>query len=247
MIKVKYTGGYNDDGTPKRAIGADDRQVIDLEPDFQGGFNTRVAYKDFDLSVIGAFKSGGVLISTLYSSTGYLNIMTGRRNNVKIDYWTPENTNAKYPKPGGVEQSDNPKYGSTMGYFDASYLKIRTITLGYNAPKEWLKRFGVNNLRLYATVQNPFVFFSPYHDESGGALQGGVVILPVEVAQVRIHGGQSSHHPRFGLEEGRVVSAARLLIQYIRASCKEQRAERCSHNCLYIIRFHIDTGFRMTH
>ncbi|MDR0657471.1 MAG: TonB-dependent receptor [Mediterranea sp.] len=168
MIKVKYTGGYNEDGTPKRAIGADDRQVIDLEPDFQGGFNTRVAYKDFDLSVIGAFKSGGVLISTLYSSTGYLNMMTGRRNNVKIDYWTPENTNAKYPKPGGVEQSDNPKYGSTMGYFDASYLKIRTITLGYNAPKEWLKRFGVNNLRLYATVQNPFVFFSPYHDESGG-------------------------------------------------------------------------------
>jgi TonB-linked SusC/RagA family outer membrane protein len=167
MIKVKYTGGYNEDGTPKRAIGADDRQILDMEPDFQGGFNTRVAYKDFDLSVVGAFKSGGILISTLYSSTGYLNMMTGRRGNVKVDYWTPENTNAKYPKPGGVEQSDNPKYGSTMGYFDASYLKVRAITLGYNVPKEWLNRLGVSNLRLYATVQNPFVFLSPYHDESG--------------------------------------------------------------------------------
>jgi TonB-linked SusC/RagA family outer membrane protein len=167
MIKVKYTGGYNDDGTPQRAIGADDRQVIDMEPDFQGGFNTRVAYKDFDLSVVGAFKSGGVLISTLYSSTGYLNMMTGRRGNVKVDYWTPENTGAKYPKPGGVEQSDNPKYGSTLGYFDASYLKVRAITLGYNVPAKLLKRFGVNSLRLYATAQNPFVFFSPYNDESG--------------------------------------------------------------------------------
>lgn len=167
MIKVKYTGEYDANGNPTRKIGPEDRQILSLEPDFQGGFNTRVSYKNFDLSVVGAFKSGGTLISTLYSSSGYLNMMTGRRGNVKVDYWTPENTNAKYPKPGGVEQSDNPKYGSTMGYFDASYLKIRDITLGYNIPKNFLSRFGVNSLRVYATVQNPFVFFSPYHDESG--------------------------------------------------------------------------------
>jgi TonB-linked SusC/RagA family outer membrane protein len=167
MIKVKYTGEYDANGLPIRAIGPDDRQIISLEPDFQGGFNTRVAYRNFDLGIVGAYKSGGTLISTLYSSTGYLNMMTGRRGNVKIDYWTPDNTGAKYPKPGGIEQSDNPKYGSTLGYFDASYLKIRTITLGYNVPREWLKRYAISNLRLYATVQNPFVFFSPYYDESG--------------------------------------------------------------------------------
>ncbi|MDR3119618.1 MAG: TonB-dependent receptor [Mediterranea sp.] len=167
MIKVKYTGDRDATGKPLRAINADDRQVIDLEPDFQGGFNTRVAYKDWDLSIVGAYKGGGILISTLYSSTGYLNMMTGRRGNVKIDYWTPENTGAKYPKPGGIEQSDNPKYGSTLGRFDASYLKVRTITLGYNVPKNVLSKFGLSNLRLYASVQNPFVFFSPYYDESG--------------------------------------------------------------------------------
>jgi hypothetical protein len=168
MIKVKYNGEYDANGLPVRAIGPDDRQIISMEPNFQGGFNTQVAYKNFDLSVVGAYKSGGTLISTLYSSTGYLNMMTGRRGNVKIDYWTPDNPNAKYPKPGGIEQSDNPKYGSTLGYFDASYLKVRTITLGYNVPREWLKRYAIGNLRLYATVQNPFVFFSPYYNESGG-------------------------------------------------------------------------------
>lgn len=167
MIKVKYTGGYNDDGTPERAIGAADRQIIHLEPKFQGGFNTTVRYKDIDLSIVGAFKSGGKLISTLYSSSGYLNMMSGRRGNVKVDYWTPDNTDAKYPKPGGIESSNNPKYGSTLGLFDASYLKIRTITLGYNVPKKWLSRAGIENLRVYATVQNPFVLFSPYHNESG--------------------------------------------------------------------------------
>lgn len=167
MIKVKYTGGYNEDGTPQRAIGAADRQIIHLEPKFQGGFNTTVRYKDIDLSIVGAFKSGGKLISTLYSSSGYLNMMSGRRGNVKVDYWTPDNTDAKYPKPGGIESSNNPKYGSTLGLFDASYLKIRTITLGYNLPKKWLSRAGIENLRVYATVQNPFVLFSPYHNESG--------------------------------------------------------------------------------
>ncbi len=167
MIKVKYTGEYDANGMPTRKIGPEDRQIMSLEPDFQGGFNTRVSYKNFDLSVVGAFKSGGKLISTLYSSSGYLNMLTGRRGNVKVDYWTPENTNAKYPKPGGIEQSDNPKYGSTMGHFDASYLKIRDITFGYNIPKVFLGRFGINSLRVYASVQNPFVFFSPYHDESG--------------------------------------------------------------------------------
>ncbi len=168
MIKVEYTGEYNEDGSPVRAIGAADRQPITLEPDLQGGFNTRLAYKGLDLNIVGAFKVGGKLISTLYSSSGYLNMMTGRRNNVKVDYWTPENYDAKYPAPEGLISNDNPKYGSTLGYFDASYLKIRTITLGYNFENiEWLKDKGISRLRLYASAQNPFVFFSPYHDESG--------------------------------------------------------------------------------
>ena len=167
MIKVKYTGDYNADGTPVRQIDADDRQIMEVDPDFQGGFNTRLSYKGFDLSATGVFKSGGILISTLYGGTSYLNNLTGRNGNVNADYWMPDNTDAKYPRPGGVLSSDGPKYANTMGYFDASYLKIRTITLGYELNKKWLANLGVNRLRLYATVQNPFVFFSPYHDESG--------------------------------------------------------------------------------
>jgi hypothetical protein len=85
-----------------------------------------------------------------------------------VDYWTPENTDAKYPKPGGVMSSDNPKYGGTLGYFDASYMKIRTISLGYNFESlGWLKNAGIEKLRIYATAQNPFVMFSPYYKESG--------------------------------------------------------------------------------
>ena len=167
MIKVKYAGDYNADGSPTRAVAAADRQIMSMEPNFQGGFNTRVTYKNFDLSMVGAFKNGGVLISTLYSSNGYLNMMTGRRGNVKVDYWTPENTGADFPNPAGLISGDNPKYGNTLGYFSASYLKIRTITLGYSLSPQWLETVGIEKCRIYATVQNPFVLFSPYHKLSG--------------------------------------------------------------------------------
>jgi hypothetical protein len=168
MIKVKYTGDYNTDGTPVRQIGAADRQITSLEPDFMGGFNTRLSYKGLDLTAVGVFKSGGILISTLYDGSGYLNLMTGRRGNVKVDYWTPTNTDAKYPNPAGVLSGDNMKYANTLGLFDASYLKIRTVTLGYNlAGVNFIRNAGISKLRLYVTAQNPLVMFSPYHKESG--------------------------------------------------------------------------------
>lgn len=166
MIKVKYTGDYDANGAPVRAIGPADRQVMNVDPDFQGGFNTRVSYKGFDLGIVGFFRGGGILFSTLHGSNGYLNLLSGRRNNIDVDYWTPDNTDAKYPKPGGLISGDNPKYGSTLSYFDGSFLKIRTMTLGYDFNQSLLKNAGAR-LRMYFTAQNPFVMFSPFHKESG--------------------------------------------------------------------------------
>ena len=167
MIKVKYTGDFAADGvTPVRAIGGDDRQILDVDPDFQGGFNTRVTYKGFDLSLIGSFQSGGVLVSTLNGPSSYLNLMTGRRGEIKVDYWTPTNTGAKYPAPSGVLSADNPKYLSTMAYFNGSYLKMRNISLGYDLNQNLIKIPDVK-MRIYFTVQNPFVMFSEFNKEMG--------------------------------------------------------------------------------
>ena len=168
MIKVKYTGDYDANGLPTRQINSDDRQIMSMEPDLVGGFNTTVGYKGFDLTVIGAFQIGGKLISAIHAANGYLNMLTGRRNNIDVDYWTEQNTSAKYPKPGGIQSGDNAKYGNTLGYFNAGYLKFRAITLGYNFENlKAIKDVGISRLRLYATIQNPFVLFSPYNNESG--------------------------------------------------------------------------------
>jgi len=166
-IKVLYTGGYNPDGTPMRAINADDRQIFDTAPDWQGGFNMRFSYKNFELSTVGAFQHGGILVSSLYGSASYLNRLTGRGNNVDVDYWTEENTAAYFPRPGRHLSGDNPKYSSTLAMFDASYLKLRTITLGYNIDKKFLDDLKISALKIYVTVTNPVVLFSPYHKFSG--------------------------------------------------------------------------------
>ena len=168
MIKVAHERALDENGVPTRQIGAEDREIISMEPDLIGGFNTTVAYKNLDLTVIGAFQIGGKLISAIHSANGYLNMLTGRRGQLDVDYWTENNTGAKYPKPGGIQSGDNPKYGSTLGYFDAGYLKVRAITLGYNfTDLKPIKDLGISRLRLYATVQNPFVLFSPFNNESG--------------------------------------------------------------------------------
>ena len=166
MIKVQYAGDYNPDGTPTRQIGSDDRQIMDVDPDFWGGFNTRVSYSGFDLSLIGGFQLNGILVSTLNGPSSYLNLMTGRRGNIKVDYWTTQNTGAKYPAPNGVLIGDNPKYLSTMQYFNGSYLKIRTISLGYDLNKNLIKIPDLK-MRVYLTVQNPFVMFSEFNREMG--------------------------------------------------------------------------------
>ncbi len=168
MIKVKYNVERDSSGKPTRAIGPDDRQIIEVDPKAQGGFNVRAAWKGLDLSVIGAFKCGGKLISTLHTAGGYLNMLSGRRGNVDVDYWTEDNKGAKYPKPGGIQSGDNPKYGSTLGMFDGSYCKVRTITLGYNFDSAaWFKNDVLKTCRAYFTIQNPFVISSDFYKETG--------------------------------------------------------------------------------
>lgn len=156
---------YNNDGK----IDAADRHVYgQLDPDFEGGITNRMTYRNFDFTVVGFFRVGGTLISQIHQGNSYLNMLQGRRNQIKVDYWTPWNPTNEYPMPDGSNDQPAGNYGSTLGFYDAGFLKIRTISLGYNFESSMIRRLGVSSLRLYSTVQNPFVFFSDYMNRGGG-------------------------------------------------------------------------------
>ncbi len=166
-VKVKnHHIDYEADGvTPKaqQQINEDDRIFIGRRsPNFEGGINNRFALKGFDLAFLFTFRQGGILTSDMHNS--WMNEMKGNYNNLNIDYWTPDNTSARWPKPSA---GDIPNKG-LMARYNASYLKLRNITIGYTIPKAFSAKYGVQSARLYATASNLYTWFDSQYKKDGG-------------------------------------------------------------------------------
>ena len=84
--------------------------------------------------------------------------MQSRYNNLAIDYWTFDNPSNAYPRPNKVQET--PNFGSTLRYMDGGFIKLRTVTLGYNFSASILKKLGLTNMRVYVTAQNPLAWSS---------------------------------------------------------------------------------------
>lgn len=166
-VKIKnHHIDYEADGvTPKarQSINDDDRVFIGRRaPNFEGGITNRFGYKGFDLSFLFSFRSGGTLTSSMHN--GWMNKLEGKYNNLNVDYWTPDNTSARWPKPseGGVN------YLTLLSRYDASYIKLRNISLGYTLPKSLLKQCGIESARVYATAYNIYTWFDSQYKKDGG-------------------------------------------------------------------------------
>ncbi len=128
-----------------------DRRIYSREPDWYGSFNTSIMYKGFDLycdlyTVQGIIKKNAYLYDA--NSGGSLQ---GKLNGMKVNYWTPENPSNEFPRPS---YDSNALYQGTIGYQDASYFRLRTLTLGYTLPSSVLKKIGAQKIRLYGTATN---------------------------------------------------------------------------------------------
>ncbi len=147
-IKLK---DQNNDGV---IDATNDRVILGSDvPKWTLGVTTRMDYKNFDFSCFVYTRYG----STIYSYFHYTyNSLFGRYNNIDVDYWTEDNPTNAYPRPN-VNQ-EVPRYASSMAYFNGTFVKVRNITLGYTLPKQFTKKIGVDNLRVYATADQPFMF-----------------------------------------------------------------------------------------
>jgi len=139
-VKVKDTDG---DGV----ITPNDRVARSLDPDWTGSLSTTLTYRGFDFYAE-FYTVQGLLKNNSQLKGGNLQ---GTLNAIKVNYWTPENPSNEYPRPNYVNQDP---YASALGFQDGSYIRLRSLTLGYTLPNKLTKKFFMEKLRLYCSGTN---------------------------------------------------------------------------------------------
>ena len=128
-------------------INDEDRVIVgNKSPNWTLGWSNTFSYKGLELGIelYGRF---GYMVNT--GGEGQL----GMYNQREIDYWTPDNPGAEWQKPI-YNQSGGDAYSSLLGRQDASFIKLRNISLGYNFSKNLCKKIGISNLKVYAQAKN---------------------------------------------------------------------------------------------
>lgn len=130
-----------------------DRQVIGKNfPSWTGGLSFSVRYKDFDLTGLfqGAFDVDGYFTSE--AAYAFFNGATALKRH--LDRWTPENLDATYPR---ITRTDQTNFAvSSFWLQDASYVRLKNLTLGYTLPKKWMTKVGVTNAKVFLSGENLF-------------------------------------------------------------------------------------------
>ena len=141
-----------------------DKRLYNKSPKFVAGWNNTLTYKGLTLSAL-MYTRIGQWIRYDYN-LAYK--PTEQDGSPAVDFWTPENQDGKFPRPGIVSQNDMP----AVGFENASFFKIREVTLGYSLPETLISRIRVSNLRIYGSLQNYFTFsnLDNYDPERGGAI-----------------------------------------------------------------------------
>lgn len=138
--------------------------IGDAIPDVSGGFNINTAYKGFDFALNFIYKIGGELYDGAYKDVaddGYY----WERIRAKSYYenmWTEENPNGSQPKIRGVDLTDAMQY-SSRHICDASFLRLKSVSLGYNLPQNLITKAAMSQARVYCNVSN-LLTFSKYKE-----------------------------------------------------------------------------------
>ena len=166
LLDVNNDGQYTPDA---------DRIILgSSNPDWTGSFFSSLRVKNFDLSTSVIVTQGVLVYSNFHSN--FADTRDRGRQKLDIDWYVPANdaglparASNTYPQPrneGSFWRNNGVGY-----YKDASFVKVQNIALGYNLGSESLEKLGLNALRVYANVLNPFVFtdYEGYDPEWAGA------------------------------------------------------------------------------
>ncbi len=182
----QFTDGW-EEGPDGKEHNIGDKKIFSRDPKWTGSFSTRLTWKNWDFSANVYAKVGYMVSSSFYGS--YLDWSDRGRERLQVDYYIPAGTlldcdglnpdgsyinpvyqeythygNYPFPNNGGLNGGVGSSLyqGAANTYVDATYVKVKNITLGYTLPKNIIGKAGISYLRLYCNINNPFVY-SPYY------------------------------------------------------------------------------------
>ncbi|MDE5622364.1 MAG: TonB-dependent receptor [Alistipes sp.] len=169
-------------------IDANDQTVIgDPNPDFTFGWSNTFTYKNFDLSIGLNGVCGGDVLNIARYRTEALNNQWDNQSRRVIDRariatdpagqpYLANPTTARTPRAALNDINGNNRM-SDRWLEDGSYLRIQNITLGYTLPRRWVSKLGMQNLKVYCTLQNLYTWtgYSGYDPEVGAFNQSAAM------------------------------------------------------------------------
>ena len=173
---MKYVD-YHEDGV----IDEKDRQILgNAFPRYTFGLNYSANWKGFDFGVFiqGVGKREMVLRGELVRP--YASNFTQTMFRHQLDYWSPTNQNARWPRlsaDGSSSNVNNFGRNSDIYLLDVKYVRIKNLQLGYTLPKNISTKIGINKLRVYVNAQNLWTlsatsFIDPESSEFGNNMGG---------------------------------------------------------------------------
>lgn len=145
-------------------------------PKYYGGFTQGFTYKNFELNFYFTYSQGGELMwGDGVSSINFQN--TANKNAVALDRWTPQNPNSNQPRLVLYDQAL--LYNTNLSVYNASYLKLRTLTMNYHFNQsKWMKKAGVNTASVFFSAANlstitPYPGNDPETSDDSYSVAGG--------------------------------------------------------------------------
>ena len=162
------------DGVPDNVINDYDRTFLGSpHPDFQVGLNLSLAYKGFDFSGFLFWNQGGDIFNYSLWESDFQTFQYNRSHRFLYDSWTPElGKNALLPK---LDLYDTYSNKNVSSYFveDATYLRMKTLQLGYTIPANMVDKINVDKIRVYVQAQNIFTLSKFRGTDPGISISGG--------------------------------------------------------------------------
>ena len=126
-------------------------------PDFTGGLTIKLSYKGFDLEAYTYGQAGYEFYNISKLFTDFYPLFPGAAISSRVkDTWTPQNTGAEIPIFEDVSNFSTNTQSNSFYVEDGSYLRMQNLTFGYNLPASTLDNWGMEKLRVFASVNNLF-------------------------------------------------------------------------------------------